>query len=117
MSETDKPPVKRASRSEQRLEATALMLQRLTAGKTIKDLAESAGISERTVRRRLQSASEGDAILDTMRAVLIQDMLPRALVVLQEALESPDLKIAVPVAIKIVDSFGLKAISAAPAET
>lgn len=111
-----RPAAKRASTAERRVESASLMLQRLTAGSTMSDLSKTTGLSERTVRRRIAAARDGNDLLEGIRTVLVQDMLPRSLAVMQEALDGDDMKLAVTVAMKIVDTLGMRAIGHPVAE-
>lgn len=86
-----------------------LMVQRLTADKPVSELASDLGCSERTVRRRLAQARV-EGVTEAIRDVFAQDMLPRSLAVLQEALDGDDIKLAVMVAMKVID--GLKVFAA-----
>lgn len=109
----DRPGLKaRLPKSDRRAQAAVMMMQRLTEDVTTKELAASYGISERTVERRLADARENEVLVRHIQTVFVQDLLPRSLVVLKEALEGDDKRLAVTVAMKVVD--GLKAMTALP---
>lgn len=104
----DKPKL---SAVEKRAQATLMMMERLFGGPsgTLKALGEKYHMDPRTVQRRLALARQ-DGVPDEAREVFIREMLPQSMAVLQEALTGTDLRLAVTVALKIVD--GLKAMDA-----
>lgn len=83
------------------------MVKRLMGEGTIAELSEDFNLDRSTVKRRLEQART-DGVPDIAREVFINEMLPESMVVLQEALRGDDMKLAVQVALKIVD--GLKAM-------
>lgn len=99
---------KRLTKSEQLAQATAIMHRRLFDPKaTMDQLSEEFGLCKETVRSRLALARD-DGVPAQAREIFINDMLPLAMVVLQEALLGEDKKLAVTVALKINE--GLKAM-------
>lgn len=102
---TSKSP--RLNEDEQRAQATLMMTRRLFGDGTVARLSEEFGVAPATVNRRLDIARR-DGIPDEVRRCFIEEMLPTSMVVLQDALRGDDLKLAVQVALKIVD--GLKAL-------
>lgn len=105
------PKPGRLSSDEQRAQATAMMVKRLF-GDSLATIADAYGVTRRTVERRL-AAARLDGVPDAARQVFIDEMLPQSMAVLQEALRGDDMKLAVQVAIKVVD--GLKVMEAAGA--
>jgi hypothetical protein len=104
-----RPPRKRGAslRSEEkRVQATAMLARRLFGDK-ITEIADEFQVNPKTVYRRLSDARASGALSDC-RSIIIESMLPKAMAVMQEALEGDDMKIAVQVALKIVD--GLEAL-------
>ena len=89
---------------DRRAQAAAFMARRLM-GESNAAIARDSGLSMATVSTRLELARQ-DGVPGEARRILIDEMLPQALVVMQEALRSDDLKLAVTVAMKLVD--GLK---------
>lgn len=93
--------------AEQRAQASLMMMQRLCNNTTTSQIGDEFGVTPRTVTRRLALA-RADGVPDAARQIFIDEMLPESMVVLQEALRGDDAKLAVQVALKVVD--GLKAM-------
>lgn len=94
-------------RRDQLAQASAMMMERLFSGASLQTLQDKFGVSEGTVKRRLEMARQ-DGVPDEARRVFIQEMLPTAMAVVQEALLSEDEKIRTQAAWKVID--GLRAM-------
>lgn len=100
---------RRLTKPEQRLQAVALLQRRMfdPSRPTIAQLAKELGLNRHTVADRLKLARE-DGVPDEARLIVIRDMLPAAMAVVQEALTSTDMKVAMQAAKLVLD--GLEAI-------
>ena len=99
--------------SDRRAQATMMMVRRLMGEGTIKELAADFHLLPKTINNRL-SLARTDGVPDMARQIFIDEMLPQSIVVLKDALDGDDMKLAVQVALKIVD--GLKALELPPAQ-
>lgn len=99
--------------SERRAQATLMMVKRIFGGMTVKDIGEEFSVSSATAGRRLAQARQ-DGVPEAARELFIEQMLPTSMAVLKEALEGEDMKLAVQVALKVVD--GLNVMDAPKAE-
>lgn len=109
-----KAPRTRLRNDEKAAQASLIMMRRLAGDASLAQLGEEFNLDPRTIQRRLALAKT-DGVLDRARSVFVSDMLPQAMVVLQEALAGDDLKLAVDVAKSIVS--GLKAMEGIPSAT
>ncbi len=82
-----------------------MMVRRLMGEGTIKELAADFNLQPKTINNRLVLA-RSDGVPDAARRIFIDEMLPHSMVILKEALDGQDMKLAVKVALKIVE--GLK---------
>lgn len=92
------------NKDDKRAQAAMMMVQRLGQSKTIEELSKEYNVSKRTVDRRLARARV-DGVPDEARRLIINDFLPLSLAVCKEALNGDDMKIAVQVALKIIDGL------------
>ena len=88
------------NQSERRIQSVAIMVKRLFEGKSIEAVAGELGLSTTQVMKRIKQARE-DGVPETVRDYTINEMLPESMVVLKEALQGPDLKLATSVALEI----------------
>lgn len=99
-------PDQRLCKADRVAQATEIMMRRL-AGEATPDLAADFGLSERTIDRRLAEAREDTSIIKHVQGVFTRELLPKSLVVLLNALDSPDEQLAVKVAMKVFDNLKL----------
>lgn len=105
------PSPARLNSDERRAQATAMMVRRIFGEGSTADLADRFNVSERTVDRRLAKARQL-GVPEEARRVFVEEMLPQSMAVMQEALRGDDMKLAVTVALKVVD--GLRALELPP---
>lgn len=94
----------RLAHVDQVAQAALLYQHRLFGDKTIATLSDEFGIPERTVRRRLALARE-DGIPEEVREIFIQEMLPSAMAVVQQAMRSDDEKLRLSAAKMVIEGL------------
>lgn len=99
------PSRQKLNGSDARAQATLMMMRRLLGDGNLQDLSQDFGLAQRTVSDRLSKARL-DGVPDAAREVFIRELLPASMAVLKEAVDGDDIRLAVQVALKIVD--GLK---------
>lgn len=86
-----------------RAQSAVILAERLK-GKTLDTLSKEFNLGHRTVRRRIATGSK-DQILEMARMVIIEELLPKSIAALQQALEGTDVRLATQVALKLVNDL------------
>lgn len=92
---------KKTAKADARLQGINLMMKRLFAGKSNAELMDETGLTPAQLANRMAHA-RADGVAEVARGLFINEFLPEAMVVLQEALRGEDLKLATQVALKVV---------------
>jgi predicted transcriptional regulator len=109
--ETKTPTKQLTSRSkltpaEERAQTAMMMAERLVKNKTYRQIASEFGLERKTVEKRIHKA-EREGLDQNIHDVFVEEMLPSALAVVKQSLDSDDEKIRVQVAFKVIDGLGV----------